>query len=41
MSQLIVVGFKQDTNRASAVLNTLTAMNDGWDVPLVLADAVA
>jgi uncharacterized membrane protein len=39
MSQLIVVGFKQDMYRASAVLNKLTAMNDDWVVDL--HDAVA
>jgi uncharacterized membrane protein len=35
MSQLLVVGFKQDMYRASIVLNTLAAMNDDW------GDAVA
>lgn len=39
MSQLIVVGFKQDMYRASEVLNKLTAMNDDWVVDL--HDAVA
>ena len=39
MSQLIVVGFKQDMYRASAVLNKLLAMNDDWVVDL--HDAVA
>jgi uncharacterized membrane protein len=39
MSQLIVVGFKQDMYRASEVLNKLTAMNDKWAVDL--RDAVA
>ena len=39
MSQLIVVGFKQDMYRASAVLNKLTSMNDDWVVDL--HDAVA
>ena len=39
MSQLIVVGFKQDMYRASEVLNKLTAMNDKWS--LDLRDAVA
>jgi len=34
MSQLIVVGFKQDMYRASVVLNRLTAMNDDWVVDL-------
>ena len=39
MSQLIVVGFKQDMYRASEVLNKLSAMNDDWVVDL--RDAVA
>ena len=39
MSQLIVVGFKQDMYRASEVLNRLTALNDNW--VLDLRDAVA
>jgi uncharacterized membrane protein len=39
MSQLIVVGFKQDMYRASEVLNKLSAMNDDWVVDL--HDAVA
>jgi uncharacterized membrane protein len=39
MSQLIVVGFKQDMYRASVVLNKLTAMDDDWVVDL--RDAVA
>jgi len=39
MSQLIVVGFKQDMYRASAVLNKLIAMDDDWVVDL--HDAVA
>lgn len=39
MSQLIVVGFKQDMYRASAVLNKLSAMDDDWVVDL--HDAVA
>ena len=39
MSQLIVVGFKQDMYRASAVLNRLSSMNDDWVVDL--RDAVA
>jgi len=39
MSQLIVVGFKQDMYRASAVLNKLLGMNDDWVVDL--HDAVA
>jgi uncharacterized membrane protein len=39
MSQLIVVGFKQDMYRASEVLNKLTALNDDWVVDL--HDAVA
>jgi uncharacterized membrane protein len=39
MSQLIVVGFKQDMYRASAVLNKLSAMDDDWVVDL--RDAVA
>jgi uncharacterized membrane protein len=34
MSQLIVVGFKQDMYRASEVLNKLTAMDDDWVVDL-------
>jgi uncharacterized membrane protein len=39
MSELIVVGFKQDMYRASAVLNKLSAMDDSWVVDL--HDAVA
>src|SRR6478672_617254 len=39
MSNLIVVGFKKDMYRASAVLNQLSDMNDDWD--LDLRDAVA
>jgi uncharacterized membrane protein len=39
MSQLIVVGFKQDMYRASVVLNKLSAMDDDWVVDL--RDAVA
>ena len=39
MSQLIVVGFKQDMYRASEVLNRLSALNDNW--VLDLRDAVA
>lgn len=39
MSQLIVVGFKQDMFRASEVLERLTALNDNW--VLDLRDAVA
>jgi len=39
MSQLIVVGFKQDMYRASAVLNKLCGMDDDWLVDL--RDAVA
>ena len=39
MSELIVVGFKQDMYRASEVLNKLTAMDDDWVVDL--RDAVA
>jgi len=39
MSQLIVVGFKQDMYRASEVLNRLTSLNDDWVVDL--RDAVA
>jgi uncharacterized membrane protein len=39
MSQLIVVGFKQDMYRASVVLNKLTAMDFSWVVDL--HDAVA
>jgi uncharacterized membrane protein len=39
MSQLIVVGFKQDMYRASEVLNKLCAMDDDWVVDL--RDAVA
>jgi uncharacterized membrane protein len=39
MSQLIVVGFKQDMHRASEVLNKLTALDDKWAVDL--QDAVA
>ena len=39
MSQLIVVGFKQDMYRASVVLNKLSAMDDDWAVDL--RDAVA
>lgn len=39
MSELIVVGFKQDMYRASEVLNRLTSMNDNWVVDL--RDAVA
>ena len=39
MAQLIVVGFKQDMYRASAVLNKLTAMDETWAVDL--HDAVA
>jgi len=39
VSQLIVVGFKQDMYRASEALNKLTAMNDKW--ALDLRDAVA
>ena len=39
MSQLIVVGFKQDMYRASEVLNKLSAMDDDWVVDL--RDAVA
>ncbi len=39
MSELIVVGFKQDMYRASAVLNKLSAMDDKWVVDL--HDAVA
>jgi len=39
MAQLIVVGFKQDMYRASAVLNKLSAMDDKW--VLDLRDAVA
>src|SRR5208283_5121536 len=34
MSQLIVVGFKQDMYRASEVLNKLCAMDDDWVVDL-------
>src|SRR5271157_6500370 len=39
MSQLIVVGFKQDMYRASEVLNKLTALEDDWVFDL--HDAVA
>ena len=39
MSELIVVGFKQDMYRASEVLNKLSAMDDDWVVDL--RDAVA
>ena len=39
MSQLIVVGFKQDMYRASEVLNKLADLNDDWAVDL--RDAVA
>jgi len=39
MSQLIVVGFKQDMYRASEVLNKLSSMDDDWVVDL--RDAVA
>src|SRR5271165_622300 len=39
MSQLIVVGFKQDMYRASEVLNKLSAMDADWAVDL--HDAVA
>ena len=39
MSQLVVVGFKQDMYRASEVLNRLTSLNDNWVVDL--RDAVA
>ena len=39
MAELIVVGFKKDMYRASAVLNTLQEMNDSWVVDL--KDAVA
>jgi uncharacterized membrane protein len=39
MSELIVVGFKQDMYRASEVLNTLQEMNESWVVDL--HDAVA
>jgi len=39
MSQLIVVGFKQDIFRASEVLNKLTAMDCDWVVDL--EDAIA
>jgi uncharacterized membrane protein len=39
MSQLIVVGFKRDKFRASAVLDKLSAMDDDWVVDL--SDAVA
>jgi uncharacterized membrane protein len=39
MSELIVVGFKQDMYRASEVLNTLQDMNNSWVVDL--NDAVA
>src|SRR5690349_13042145 len=39
MSELIVIGFKQDMYRASEVLNTLQDMNDSWVVDL--HDAVA
>ena len=39
MSQLIVVGFKQDMYRASEVLNKLCDMDDDWVVDL--RDAVA
>jgi len=39
MSELVVVGFKQDMYRASEVLNTLQDMNDSWVVDL--SDAVA
>ena len=39
MSELIVIGFKNDLNRASVVLNQLANMNDDWVVDL--HDAVA
>ena len=39
MSELVVVGFKQDMYRVSEVLNTLQDMNDSWVVDL--SDAVA
>jgi uncharacterized membrane protein len=39
MSQLIVVGFKQDMYRASEVLTKLTGLDDKWAVDL--QDAVA
>jgi uncharacterized membrane protein len=39
MSELIIVGFKQDMHRASEVLNTLKELNDTWVVDL--DDAVA
>jgi uncharacterized membrane protein len=39
MAEMIVVGFKKDMYRASAVLNTLLDMNDSWVVDL--NDAVA
>ena len=39
MAELIVVGFKQDMQRASEVLNTLQQMHDSWVVDL--SDAVA
>lgn len=39
MSNLIVVGFKKDMYRASAVLNQLSEMHDDWTIDL--RDAVA
>jgi uncharacterized membrane protein len=39
MAELIVVGFKKDMYRASAVLNELSQLNDDWVVDL--HDAVA
>jgi uncharacterized membrane protein len=39
MAQLVVVGFKKDMYRASAVLNDLQSLNDDWVVDL--QDAVA